>query len=163
MEEMESEIFRMKEDLVGINIAGKRMATELRNAESAGESWRDEITFLKNENQTLRELMQRHYGRGVARESVFRSLDGERDYQNQEWDDVDRPGNPNPLTIGEFVLLAQEYLDLARKEWVMERKPESKTLCHLRKVGAILVNCMEQHGAPRRREDPPDLLRVRRG
>jgi hypothetical protein len=86
----------------------------------------------------------------AMREQVYAALDSERDYQDANWPQDGRDGAPNPLTIGEFLLLIEEYAAKARFEWAKEKKPEMKTLDVIRKIGSIAVNCMEQHGAPRR-------------
>lgn len=88
----------------------------------------------------------------LDRAEVYAAIDTERDYQDRLWPDPERPGSGeyNPLTIGEFILLAEEYLRKARDEWTREKKPEVNALNAIRKVAGICVNCMEQHGAPRR-------------
>ena len=58
------------------------------------------------------------------------------------------------MSIGEFVLLLEEYTYRARLEWSLEKKPEHRTLHFIRKVAGIAVNCMEQHGAPKRGDAP---------
>ena len=85
--------------------------------------------------------------RATAREEAYAAIDTERDYQDNLWGD---DGNPNPLTVGEFLLLIEEYAAKARAVWINEAKPEIKTLHVVRKVAGIAVNCMEQHGAPKR-------------
>lgn len=85
-----------------------------------------------------------------TRQDVYDAIDTERAYQDSLWPQDGSPGAPNPLTIGEFVLMLEEYAARARAEWTAEKKPEHRTLGIVRKVAAIAVNCMEQHGAPRR-------------
>lgn len=80
----------------------------------------------------------------TPRDEVYDVLDGERDYQNRTW-------GGNPLTIGEFLLNMEEQLARARRMWADEPKPELQTLEFVRKIGALSVQCMEQHGAPPRR------------
>jgi hypothetical protein len=86
----------------------------------------------------------------VDRSEVYAAIDSERDYQDSLWPQDSRPGAPNPLSIGEFVLMLEEYTARARSEWTAEKAPESRTLGIVRKIAGIAVNCMEQHGAPRR-------------
>jgi hypothetical protein len=78
---------------------------------------------------------------------AFDAINSERAYQNHRWP---QDGRPNPLSIGEFVLLADEYIAKARAEWSQEKAPEKKALAIVRKAAGILTNCMEQHGAPLR-------------
>jgi hypothetical protein len=89
----------------------------------------------------------------INRAVVYNAIDSERDYQDLHWPQDGRPGCPNPLTIGEFVLLIEEYAARARIEWAAEKKPEMRTLHIVRKIGGIAVNCMEQHGAPMRESE----------
>ena len=104
--------------------------------------------------------------RKATREDVYDAIDSEREYQDQIW----RMANPamkagatwsettvpNELTIGEFVLLIEEYAAKARAEWTVEPKPEIRTLDVMRKIAGIAVNCMEQHGAIPRGADLDD-------
>ncbi len=83
-----------------------------------------------------------------SRQAAYEAIDSERDYQDSLW-----PGHTdvaNPLTIGEFLLLIDQYVHFARDQWVVESKPELETLHDIRKIAGIAVNCMEQHGAPKR-------------
>lgn len=93
----------------------------------------------------------------TSRKDVYAAIDTERAYQTRVWGG----GNPNghyytegvidnPLTVGEFLLLIEEYASRARNAWASERKPEKQTLEIIRKIAGITVNCMEQHGAPKR-------------
>jgi hypothetical protein len=88
----------------------------------------------------------------ATRKEVYAAIDSERDYQDSKWPQAEWDGSgikpPNPLTIGEFVLLMEEYCSRARSMWSSEKKPEGLTLELVRKVAGIAVNCMEQHGAP---------------
>lgn len=89
----------------------------------------------------------------TTREEVYRAIDTERDYQDRKWPNGQLQGEPpkaNPLKIGEFILLLSEYTDRARYCWTIEKAPEVEALNFIRKVAGIAVNCMEQHGAPKR-------------
>lgn len=86
----------------------------------------------------------------TTRQNVYAAIDSERDYQDSKWPQDGSPGFPNPLSIGEQILLAEEYLHQARLAWTQEKRPEMKALNIIRKVAGICVNCMEQHGAPHR-------------
>ena len=69
---------------------------------------------------------------------AYAAIDSERDYQDELWHDT--------LTVGEFVLLLEEYAWKARGQWTTEPKPEVRTMEVVRKVAALAVACMEQHG-----------------
>lgn len=86
-----------------------------------------------------------------TRAEVYAALDSERVYQDQVWGDVassGRPGNGD-RTLDEFALYILEYADQLRKVAGTTGDPEKK-LNAVRKVGGLVVACMEQHGAPHR-------------
>lgn len=83
----------------------------------------------------------------INRADVYSAVDSERDYQERKWE-------ADVLTVGDQILLAAEYVDLARKEWAHERTTVSSPSLHMmRKVAAIAVHCMEDHGAPTRAQE----------
>jgi hypothetical protein len=98
----------------------------------------------------------------TTREEVYKAIDSELDYQASLWKDPDDNEAPNPLTVGEFILLAEEYAAQARQVWRGESKQlaytdsgkcyytEVQTLEFMRKIAGIAANCMTQHGAPQR-------------
>jgi hypothetical protein len=88
----------------------------------------------------------------ATREEVFEAINSERDYQDSLWWDylADAAHKPNPLEIGEFLTLIAVYLRKAQDVWTVEKKTELEALNTVRKIAGIAVNCMEQHGAPRR-------------
>ena len=79
----------------------------------------------------------------MTRDEVYALIDGERAYQEQLWPS-------NPLQEGEFIALLQDYVNQARTVWVREPKPCQQTMGIIRKIAAIAVHAMEQHGAPSR-------------
>jgi len=85
---------------------------------------------------------------------VYAAIDSERRYQDRVWTESGSAGNPNPLTIGEFLLLIEAYVAQARTDWSREPKPVREALHGLRKIAGIAVNAMEQHGAPVREDRP---------
>ncbi len=77
------------------------------------------------------------------RTEVYAAIDSERDYQNELSSFV--------LTIGEELLLLEEYISRARKTWTEEfTQPEVETLRAVRKIAGIATRCMEHHGAHNR-------------
>ena len=94
------------------------------------------------------------FNRGHKRKAAYKAIDSERDYQDTVWcietpSSVD-PSKPNPLTVGEFLLLIEDIAAQARRVWYTDKKPNEATLEFMRKIGGVAVNCMEQHGAPER-------------
>jgi hypothetical protein len=83
----------------------------------------------------------------MNREDVYKLIDTERAYQDRIWQDQENPGQPNPLSIGEVVLLIEEYTAKARAQWTIEKKPEVDTMDIIRKIAGVTVRAMEQHGA----------------
>lgn len=96
----------------------------------------------------------------TSRAAVYAAIDTERAYQDSLWPQriVIEQGEgldteaPNALSLGEFILLMEEYTAKARALWVTTKEPEGAPIIldAVRKVAGIAVNCMEQHGAPKR-------------
>ena len=86
-----------------------------------------------------------------ARVDAFEAINSERNHQDKIWQALGNEG-ANPLSIGEFILLLSTYVDDAADQFRKERKPELNALNTIRKIAGIAVNCMEQHGAPLRKE-----------
>lgn len=83
----------------------------------------------------------------TTREDVYATLDGERTFQNSRFP----RGNLSDFSIGEELLLIEEYVRKARAYWTKEAAGEElDTLNSVRKIAAIAVRCLEKHGAPRR-------------
>lgn len=79
----------------------------------------------------------------ATRKEVYDAIDTERAYQEYRWDDSDS-------TVGEFVLYMEDYVAQARTE-LTRGQPiigELDALHTLRKIAALAVAAMEQHGAP---------------
>jgi hypothetical protein len=87
----------------------------------------------------------------ASRQRVYEAVDSEREYQESLWQNRNRRLFENPetqesLSVGEFLLLIEEHLSKARKNWSYEHKPERNTIEHVRKIAALAVSCMEQYG-----------------
>jgi len=79
----------------------------------------------------------------MERSRVYELIDGERDYQKRVWP----RGEARTFTVGNEVLLLEEYLTRARSTWSREVLPEQMTLAVVRKIAAIAVRCLEHHDA----------------
>lgn len=79
----------------------------------------------------------------IPRSEVYEAIDGERDYQDAKW------GLPNVRTVGEFALYISVWADKLRTLSATELV-SVEHLDLVRKIGALSVACMEQHGAPYR-------------
>ena len=82
----------------------------------------------------------------ATREEAFEAINSERDYQDQlpptRTDGVER-------TVGDLVTMMNHYTQRLNEAWTMA-PGDDKALGVMRKLAGIAVNCMEQHGAPRR-------------
>ena len=89
----------------------------------------------------------------TSRADVYAAFDSERNYQDMR---KRRDQGQDFHSVEDFILFTEHYLELARTTasttWGPDAKP--KTLDVLRKVGALVVACMEQHGAPQREGFP---------
>ena len=84
----------------------------------------------------------------ASRFEVFVAIDSERDYQDSLGSDrrVARV-----MVLGEELVLLKEYIDRAFKNWTDTPGVNPLiTLNDFRKIAAIAVRAMENHGAPRR-------------
>lgn len=87
------------------------------------------------------------------RSAAYRAIDSERDYQDHL--KRDRAEFPTDGTrsirhsVGDFVTMMQFYQTELVAAWT-KNPGDGPTLDTMRKIAGIAVNCMEQHGAPRR-------------
>jgi hypothetical protein len=90
----------------------------------------------------------------TTRPEVYRAIDSERDYQ----DNFVMPERRyyRAHTLGEFVLMLNQYAAQAQEKWTHHTDAASPdefpiSLHEVCKVAALAVRCMEQHGAPLRK------------
>jgi hypothetical protein len=81
----------------------------------------------------------------TSRQDVYEALDAERSYQDQKWGTLDSRNS-----VGDFLTY---MVELSRKADELSNPdyPE-RSLDIIRKITGVAVACMEQHGAPHRRE-----------
>lgn len=84
----------------------------------------------------------------ASRSRVYKAIDGERDYQSK-WDDVE---SQNKHSVEEYIMYMEDYLAEAKHLLCRNASEEvrQEALHGMRKVTALGVACLEQHGAPRR-------------
>ena len=83
-----------------------------------------------------------------TRNEVYEALDSERDYQEEHGPEIiGEVIETGTLSVGDEILLMEEYLLRARKAWTDAASPELEALKIVRKVGGIAVRCMEVYGA----------------
>jgi hypothetical protein len=81
----------------------------------------------------------------MDRKDVYAFIDKERTYQDAKWGTIQQ----HPHEVGSWLLIMDQLLADARQEWT--RGPgDYGALDELRKVVAVGVACMEQHGAVQR-------------
>lgn len=84
----------------------------------------------------------------LHRDFVYKAIDGERDYQDSLGPDR-REDSESQHSVGDYLTMLSTYLRKAQDEWT--NKPGvTPSLHQVRKLAAICVKCMEQHGAPKR-------------
>jgi len=85
----------------------------------------------------------------VTRNDVYKAIDTERDYQAQVISTDPSICKVIPKSVGDYLTMMQGYMNRTFETWVSTAGNEP-TLHFIRKVAAIAVKCMEQHGAPSR-------------
>jgi hypothetical protein len=81
-----------------------------------------------------------------SREEIYKAIDDERYYQDQLG--ADRTDS-SEHTVGDYLTMLGSYLRKAQNEWT-DNAGTTMSLCQIRKIAAIAVRCMEEHGAPTR-------------
>lgn len=85
----------------------------------------------------------------MTRDDVYRLIDGERDYQDSLGPDRREPSEL-PHSVGDYLVMLDTYLRKAKDGWT-NNPGVTPALEQIRKVAAIAVHCMEDHGAPPRK------------
>jgi hypothetical protein len=83
--------------------------------------------------------------REMGRDTVYNIIDGERDHQDAKWGCIE----DHPHEVGGWILIMESLLADARKAW-QSKTGDRDAMSEIRKVIAVGVAAMEQHGAPRR-------------
>lgn len=85
------------------------------------------------------------------RKDVYAALDGERAYQETRWNEQ-TTASKGLHSVTEFLVFMQDYIAEALHVVSRNTEPEaSDAALHIvRKVAAMGVACMEQHGAVKR-------------
>jgi hypothetical protein len=84
----------------------------------------------------------------MDRKTVYDIIDSERDYQDFRWGytlSMDRPGK-GERSIDEFTNYIKAYTDELFHFSITESSTE-QMMDNMRKIAALAVACMEQHGA----------------
>lgn len=79
--------------------------------------------------------------RPASRNVVYDIVDGERDYQDEQWSHSDKT-----MTPGEYLILFEEYVAKARGRWA-KTHGDVPLMNEFRKLAGIAVRAMETHGS----------------
>ena len=79
----------------------------------------------------------------MKREDVYKLIDGERDYQDNRWNDADRNVHDKDKSIAEWIIYMEKLLSDAQSK-VYYLDPEG-ALEFIRKTTAVGVACMEHN------------------
>ena len=82
----------------------------------------------------------------MNRQEVYTIIDEERDYQDTKWGDPDK----RPKQVGSWLTLMRYLLTEAEATWSITDGDQT-ALDEIRKLAAVSVACMEQHGAVKRK------------
>lgn len=88
----------------------------------------------------------------MTRENVYIAINTERDYQDSKG--VANGGEPHRHELESYVLYMDDYMTQLKTQlsriWCANGKPPAVALDTLRKITALGVAAMEQHGVSRR-------------
>lgn len=80
------------------------------------------------------------------RNEVYAVIDRERDYQNDLKSDRT---DGSDKSVGEYLVMLDTYINLAKTGWTMQAGNKAALDC-IRKIAAVAVRCMEEHGVVER-------------
>lgn len=78
-----------------------------------------------------------------SRHEVYHAINGERDYQNSLGSNRT---DGHEKTVGDYLTMLSVYVRKAEEAWTSTSGDEL-ALHEIRKIAAIAVRCMEEHGA----------------
>jgi len=90
----------------------------------------------------------------ASREEVYKAIDSERDYQESRWNESTTVSK-NIHSFEDWITYMEDYLSEAKHLLSRQaRQDADPKVCHImRKVLAMGVNALEQHGAPHREKE----------
>ena len=83
----------------------------------------------------------------LTRKDVFIAIEHERDCQDKKWGNLDE----HTHEVGSYLTIMRQLLNDAERAY-MSQRGDIGALDELRKVVAVGVACMEQHGVPARKQ-----------
>ena len=88
----------------------------------------------------------------LTRKDVFFAIEQERDHQDTQWGTLDE----HPREVGSWLTIMRQLLNDAERAY-MSQRGDIGALDELRKVVAVGVACMQQHGVPPRYRKEPTM------
>lgn len=87
----------------------------------------------------------------MERSEVYELIDRERDYQERLGiERSESVAQKRTLEVAEYITMLDAYVRKAANAWTFHPGSEL-ALAEIRKIAAIAVRCMENHGAPERK------------
>lgn len=84
----------------------------------------------------------------MTREEVYHLINGERDYQDHL---SSERTDGTQHSVGDYVTMLTYYVSKLQEAWTMN-PGTTQALDVMRKCAGIAVHCMEDHGAPARKQ-----------
>lgn len=88
----------------------------------------------------------------MTRQEVYKLIDGEREYQDSF---IANPKNNRsegvPHQVAGYIVMLNHYVQKLNEEWTGISGTDA-ALHVIRKIAGIAVHCMEDHGAPERKQ-----------
>lgn len=78
---------------------------------------------------------------------VVEAIEKERSYQDRKWGTIEE----HPHTVGEWILIMEEFVRKARLAWVTG-VGDRTALFRILQISSLGVACMEQHGVVERNQ-----------
>ena len=87
----------------------------------------------------------------ATRQEVYEAIDSERDYQDSRWNE-NTTTSKNIHTFEDWFTYMEDYIDEAQHILSRKARQDSDPIAAdiMRKVAAMAVCAMEEHGAPKR-------------
>ncbi len=88
----------------------------------------------------------------MDRNTVYLAIDSERQYQQKETANSERPEMVDDFAIGQAILAMEYLLTQARAVWYTDNPQENfqRTMHRIRKVAGVAVQMGEKYGMPDR-------------
>ena len=94
----------------------------------------------------------------AGRDDVYKAISEERDFQDHKWGTIEQ----HPHEVGAWLVIIDKLVEDAKHAFVSNRGNYG-ALDELRKIAAVAVACMEQHGPVHRRTEESMGDRYMRG